>query len=226
MGADQAIFVKFGIEVGKEGYQQLERTLPEGFPSPGGTVTYRYRRSEGDQNTLYQLGHGVFTANGLEPYTSWEEFRPVIKRGLDALWRLQPLPVSSPVWLVLRYVDVFKRHHLGEMTSPDFFRLIVGVNYDRPAAASAFPETASQEVMRFFSTRKDEEGRELAIDVGNGIHANEDAIVMNTVANSAAIEEPSVDDVLAQFDILQKSSHDVFFEMVARDGDFFSRLQG
>lgn len=225
-GGDESVYVKFGIEVGKDGYHQLERTMPEGFSAPGGAVAYRYRKSEGEQNTLYQLGTGVFTANGLPPYNSWEEFRPVIERGVQAWWNINIVRPGETLWLLLRYVDVFKQQHLGPMSIADFFRVVVGLNYEKPAAYMAFPQGDASESFRFFGSRRDAEGQELAIDVGQGVQDGEDIVVMNTIAYSKPFEAESVEGILRGLDQLQDASHALFFEMIRRDEGLAERLEG
>jgi uncharacterized protein (TIGR04255 family) len=218
---DDSIYVRLGIEVGKLGYHQLERTVPEGFPVPGGAVIYRYRKAEGEQNTLYQLGPGIFTANGLPPYNSWEEFLPVIESGLRALWRVAPISQELPIFLSLRYLDAFTGDHLDGMSVGEFFKEIVGLEYDKPESFAAFSEDGAVTAMRFMATQKSNDGRELWIDVAEGSKEGADAIVINTLARAAQFNAASVDDVLIRFEPLHKALHDVFFEMIGRN----SRLQ-
>lgn len=212
-------YVTFGMQVGQAGYQQVERTIPEGFPSPGGSVVYRYRKNRDVQNTLYQLGPGVFTTNGLPPYTSWSEFTPVLANGLDALWlSVFSNKGSEPVWLILRYVDLFTEQHLAGLGREQFFEQAVGLRYTPTAAQTEFAPDAPHFQMRFFASRVDEEGRELSVDFGQGVEqrTGRPGIVMSTQVLSQKLNDPTKELIVSEFDRLQRSAHDVFFQMLER----------
>ncbi len=221
---NDADYIRFGVEVGKLGYNQIERTLPQGVPGPGGSVAYRYRIGEGDLNTLYQLGFGVFTTNGLPPYASWSTFRSVLENGILALNNTHSLADKSEVWCIVRYMDFFTEKHLGGMTREEFFTNSVGLRYQPLAAFGEFSGQEAQSSMRFFVSIKDGAGREIALDVGEGSAQDQDGIVMNTSVTSQAILNPSVDSVMACFDELQAAAHNVFFEMIRRDDRLASNL--
>lgn len=215
--ANEAEYIGFGIEIGKLGYNQLERTLPQGIPGqPGGTVGYRYRRSEGELNTLYQLGAGVFTANGIAPYTSWENFREVLHKGILALNQISPLADKAEVWCVVKYLDFFNETHLAGITSREFFSEVVGLDYKELDVAKASASSGASSSMRFFYSTRDDAGREIALDVGEGGLHEKVGIVMNTTITSPPIVAKSADDVMQSFDDLQRVAHDAFFEMIKR----------
>lgn len=222
--ADDSAYIKLGIEVGKLGYHQLERVVPEGFPVSGGTVVYRYRNVEKDQNTLYQLGPGIFSINGLPPYNSWEGFLPVIRNGLDALWAVCPISQDQPIFLSLIYLDAFTKKHLGGMASEVFFKEIVGISNNKPESLVKFGGGSSATSMRFMQTQKAEDGRELVIDVAEGTLSGEYAIVMNTIAKAAQFKAAGPQDILANFAVLHDMLHEVFFEMIRRNADLYNHM--
>lgn len=214
---DDADYIKFGVEASRLGYNQLERTIPQGVPSPGGAIGYRYRKGEGDLNTLYQLGTGIFSANGLPPYTSWGAFRQVLVAGVEALNATVSLNTRGEVWCVVRYVDFFASEHMGGLNTQEFFRNVVGVESVPLNSVMEFAGDDLATSMRFFRSAKDPRGNEVALDVGEGQNGERPGIVMNTSVTSAPLVNPSVDEVLASFDLLQKVAHEVFFEMIERD---------
>ncbi len=223
--ANESDYIKFGIEVGKFGYNQLERTMPQGIPGqPGGTVAYRYRLGEGDFNTLYQLGVGIFTTNGVAPYTSWATFRDVLHRGVEALNVVSPLASKAEVWCVVKYIDFFNESHLAGLTATEFFADVVGLQYQELDSAKDFSTDTSASSMRFFYSSKDSNGRELALDVGEGGLHDKPGIVMNTTIISSALKTESVEDVMTSFDDLQAVAHKTFFEMVNRSARVSANL--
>src|ERR1700679_367307 len=66
---------RFGGEVYKRGFQRAERLVPSGlFVLPGQPLS-RFKKADVD-NVLYQIGVGMFSANAVPPYRSWEQFTP------------------------------------------------------------------------------------------------------------------------------------------------------
>lgn len=227
IGGNELNYLRFGAEVSKFGYAQLERTMPEGFPTPGGAVVYRYRRVDEAQNTLYQLGQGVFTTNGLPPYSSWEEFKVVLRQGLEALWSLSGGTAPDPkIWLMVRYIDGFDQAHLGNMPPSAFYERIVGVKFERPQVFEEFPGNNARESMRFFFSRMDGEGQELQFEVGEGHVVGMPATILNTTVISAEQQDKTVDEVVEMFGKLQDAAHKLFFQMIERDKDLEARLHG
>ena len=222
-GMDESLYVRLGIALGKQGYDRLERTQPEGMPAQSGSVVYRYRRDDDQQNTLYQAGPGVFTANGLPPYNSWKEFEPVIEQGLTALLNIKAFDQSKPVELVLRYVDAFSADHLAGMNYSDFVEEVVGVRYNPTKAAIGFADRVDS--VRFNASHVSEAGDKLILEVGQGRNSsNESVMVMNTSAISREFIAADVETVISQLSRLQDVLHDTFFEMISRSSDLKQRF--
>jgi len=217
IGGDETLYVRLGIGLGKGGYERLERVQPEGIPSLPGAVVYRYRRADELQNTLYQAGLGVFTANGLPPYNSWEEFSPVVAEGIRALWEARAFePSQTPIELILRYVDAFTSSHLGEMSQANFIDEVVGVKYQEVPSIKGMAEGAKLESVRFNAVHSAATGERLVIEVGQGSKDGEEVLVLNTAAFSSEFVATSVDEVSTRFNELQDLLHKIFFEMLDR----------
>lgn len=224
-GGDDSFYVRLGIAVGKDGYDRLDRVQPEGMPTQAGTVVYRYRRGDSQQNTLYQAGPGIFTANGLPPYNSWEEFEPVIRNGLSALWGVNAFGPTEPVGLILRYVDAFTSAHLKDISKQNFVESVVGVAYTPTSViAKRFAGSTEPRSMRFNAMHEGADGEKIIIDVGSGIKDGEEVLVMNTSAVSAEFVAADIDHVMGVFNQLQQVLHDIFFEMLDRSPEFRDRL--
>lgn len=223
-GFDESYFVRLGMFVGRHGYQQLERVHPEGVPAIAGSVVYRYRKVDGDQNSLFQFGPGVFTANGLPPYNSWREFRPVIEQGINSLWELGVIAPGNPVEVHLRYIDAFKKIHIGDIGLTKFFSDFLGVAY-RPTKVVAEREKSGEvSALRFLVSHQLQTGESLVIDAGLGSHAGESAILTNMIAKSSAFSPTTAVEVLAAFEPLHELLHDQFFELVDRCPEMKEKL--
>jgi uncharacterized protein (TIGR04255 family) len=224
-GGDDSFYVRLGIAVGKDSYDRLDRIQPEGMPTQAGAVVYRYRRGDAQQNTLYQAGPGIFTANGLPPYNSWAEFEPVIRNGLTALWGVNAFNPAEPVGLVLRYVDAFTGSHLNGMSKQRFVESVVGVGYTPTSViAKKFAGKTEPRTMRFHAVHEAENGEKVIVDVGNGLKDGEEVLVLNTSAISHEFVAESVDHVMGIFGDLQQILHDIFFEMLDRTPELRDRL--
>jgi uncharacterized protein (TIGR04255 family) len=94
-----------------------------------------------DERRFMQVGQDVLTVNHLAPYTSWEEFRPLILEGLEA-YRAQAKP-KAITRIGLRYINRFElpgdrveledilefRPHIGEKLPKDHASFTVGAEF-------------------------------------------------------------------------------------------------
>jgi uncharacterized protein (TIGR04255 family) len=199
-GSSDVLFAQLAGELGKAGYSQLERTQPEGFPVQGGTIAFRYRPVAEDVNSLFQLGPGVFTANGLPPYSSWSDFRPIIEIGLKALFKLKPFPdAQEKAFLILRYIDAFTNEQLGEMSPSTFIEEVVGIRFQSTKTSQTFGNAITA---HFLSTQKSSDGSEFSVEVTPGKLKGVVAVVVNTVAVSSAFNPGSAEETLTMFEPL------------------------
>lgn len=226
LGGDESTFVRLGIELGKDGFDNLERLLPSGFPVQAGQVLYRYRSGSAQQNVLYQAGTGVFTANGLPPYSSWDDFAPVLLRGAQALFAVAPFERGQPFELVVRYIDAFSESALAGISQLDFIEKIVGVNYIPTKAALQFSKDAMLKSVRFNAVHVASNGAKVVLDVGQGSIEGREAIVMHTVAHSAPVVPGSPDELVQNLGELKATLHGIFFEMIGRNAGVEKALKG
>lgn len=91
-----------------------EKLIPDGMPIEflPNQPAIRFRKKA---NTwpLYQLGSGIFVVNLTPPYEGWNEFKSVLKQGVEAL--LQSYPYSNETLKIhkvqLKYIDAFKKRN-------------------------------------------------------------------------------------------------------------------
>lgn len=89
-------FMRFGGEVYQKGFEQSERLVPSGFPMMLFQPVYRYRKSaSADASVLYQVGPGLFSANAIPPYKSWDTFSPTVERGENRQGDHVPIPCKE-----------------------------------------------------------------------------------------------------------------------------------
>ncbi|MDH5824945.1 TIGR04255 family protein [Luteimonas sp. RD2P54] len=209
---DDAKFVSFGIAVGHQGYTNLERLVPPGFPVPHGAVIYRYRRPNAEEPTLYQLGADVFTANALPPYDSWTSFRPHVVSGLEAAFAVGVLTKGRRVRASLKYVDAFSGESLLGRTPSVFLQDLLGLNYSMPKCMATDREPRT---LRFSTESYCAEDAIFALEAGAGKKDQADAVILNTTASSSLRAE-TVESILEKLDVLQALLHDAFLELIER----------
>ena len=126
-------FEKFRRSVASKGFVVSERIVPPGFPMLPFSVAQRFRKPSTDENYVYQIGMGVFSANALPPYRSWDSFRPVVSEGVDTLLASRHASDSGNVSVILRYLDVFSADLTDGLKSFDFINSVLGIEVRLPA---------------------------------------------------------------------------------------------
>jgi uncharacterized protein (TIGR04255 family) len=129
-------FAKFLNQVAVQGFGMAERILPPGFPLLPFSVMYRVRKiSAEDQNFLYQIGPGIFSANALPPYRSWETFKPIVEQGVRALLESRHIAERGDFTAVsLRYIDLFSDQFSVGKLSFAFLNEVLGIKVALPRA--------------------------------------------------------------------------------------------
>lgn len=212
--ADEQLYMRFGAEVHQHGFRLAERLLPPGFPSPPGQVIWRYK-SETQKSHLLQLGRGVFSANAVRPYSSWDEFRPCVDRGVDALLRARPdgdkaLKFSSTS---LRYIDLFDANLLKGRSQIAFIRDVLGFEISLPdvVAKKVSSEKTLNPTLSIGADIGD--GLSMRLTVGEGNIGGEVGVMMDTTIQSTSPTEPT--EVGQVLDRAHKIIHEMFVEMTA-----------
>src|SRR5258706_4086184 len=114
----EEFFKRFGSEAGKRGFSQSERLIPIDSGYVWQSAAWRFRPI-GDLGSLWQVGLGLFSANALQPYSRWTEFRPTVELGVATLLATRPAEEAMQPFAVinLRYLNAFSGELLGGKTS-------------------------------------------------------------------------------------------------------------
>ncbi len=180
---DEEIYMQFGAAVSAIGYGRFERVLPPGFPRLHGHVVCRYRPTNpSEQAPLFQLGPGVFTANALPPYKSWASFSPVVRKGIDCLFKAydvaqMPAPAFNAV--LVRYIDAFGDDLTAGRNVQAFLREVMGLNIVLPDVLLTVALDANDIQPLLHLAIPVSLGR-LEIKIAEGKKSNERAIMLDT----------------------------------------------
>jgi uncharacterized protein (TIGR04255 family) len=87
VSAAEEYFANFSKQADGLGFRRSERLSAPGNPGFPGQAAVRFRK-ELNTSPIFQIGVGLFTANGLPPdYQGWTSFAPVLREGVGALVR-------------------------------------------------------------------------------------------------------------------------------------------
>jgi uncharacterized protein (TIGR04255 family) len=198
-------FQKFGVEAHNAGFTQAEKTVPSGFPPMLHHVTWRYRKTSDAEKTLLQVGPGIFSANALQPYKRWKEFRPTVEQGFGALLATRienerELPFSG---LSLRYMNAFSDELLKEMSPAAFISEILGLKITLPEAVSALiDEGAEIGTNANFNIPIRGRTKQLSLRIGDGRVNNEPAAIFDITVSET---DPTPSDLTEIMNRLQES---------------------
>jgi uncharacterized protein (TIGR04255 family) len=183
-GSDE-LFMSLGGKIHSAGFTRAERVLPPGFPPVAGQVVWRYRKGENSPELL-QVGNGVFSANCVPPYSSWDEFSATVELGITAIVAARAeLGDKSPFTQVsLRYIDAFSEDLIGGKSYPSFIAEVLGFNVGMPDVIGeiAHPTDAPQVALQLTVPLR--EKMLMSVSVGAGIVQNVPALLMDTTVSS------------------------------------------
>jgi uncharacterized protein (TIGR04255 family) len=210
------LFGTFNGEVYQNGFRSLERLIPPGFPIVLHQPILRFRRDQ--PPAVFQLGMGLFSANGLQPYRSWTEFRPVVQLGVDALLKAHtPADRARPFSLLsLRYINAFGVDLLGGKTAAEFMTDTLGFSLKLPASIDALiddPAAMKSHSQLVIPVKGGPKTMTLSIGEGaSPIALGATALLMEmTIAEQSV--EPDDAKIMAAFDSSRAIIHDTFVGM-------------
>ncbi len=131
----EEFFLRFGAAVAGFGYTQAEKLVPPGFPAILHQVVWRFRKP-GDASSLLQVGLGLFSANALQPYRRWRDFRPTVVAGVNALLatRIGQEREQQFSQVSLRYMNAFSEPLLAGKSPAEFMRDVLCLKLELPEA--------------------------------------------------------------------------------------------
>ena len=199
-GLDEFI-TKFAAGV-PQAFSDAERLVPPNFPLMMHQPIYRLRhRAEAKTASIFQVGAGLFSANAVPPYESWEDFREVIKEGVKSLLAARPAQEQElPFSLTLRYIDAFDKRHAEGRSLAKFVSEILGIGVTLPtgltqhlvAGEEAKPTLQVQIPML--------KGMVMTFGIGEGFANGQQVILADTSVLTSLDIPANVDAVMETFD--------------------------
>jgi len=209
-------FSRFGNAVAELSYSVSERLVPPEIPFLMVQPVYRYKQQAQDQQTsLYQVGPGLFTANAVPPYQTWDTFSPVVKAGVNAILesRSEAERDSPFIATSLRYIDAFGVNLTRGMDVATFMRDILGVDVKLPKGMVKHLATDATYKPSIQVQIPMHAGMIMSVAIGEGIINNNQSIVMDTTVSTTTPIAANIDAVMQAMNVARTSIHDMFFEI-------------
>lgn len=211
-------FLRLAVDAG---YTQSERLSPAGFPVQVEQPVFRFRKTDPKDTSLYQIGPGMFSANITPPYQSWEDFRPVVERGIEMLLAsFSAIPDEKRpkifALISLRYIDAFRNSLTGGGASSEFLRRTLGFEFTIPQAVSQFAadENSVQARLNYIVPLKS--GHEMQINLFDAISNGEPSVIMDTVVSLAAESRATIPSAMQVLDDAHQVIRDSFLGLTTQ----------
>jgi uncharacterized protein (TIGR04255 family) len=220
--ATEEFYMRFGALAHRQGFTSAERIFPPGFPAPLYQPVYRYKKSqEVEAKEILQVGPGVFSANALRPYQSWNVFRPSVQAGIDALIAARSESESATPFnsVTLRYINSFTKEFTGGRDSATFVRDVLGIHATLPVALTRHMVEGTLPIPNFGFLFQTKNGLRMQVTAADAVIEGGEALVLDMLVQSNDVVAPDTGAVLGVLDAARKILHDSFIEMTKSIGD-------
>ena len=210
---DENLLIRFGGEIHQKNFRRIERLVPPGFPSFPFQPVMRYRSDNKNQESfLYQLGLGIFTANALPPYKSWEHASLLVEDGVKALINAlndgnQHANFNA---LSLRYINSFKRDIIGTRNAIQVIEEIFGFKIGFPDKIVSIQNNIEKISANLNFLINISEYSSLSLVMANGAVDGDDAFILDMTVSNTRIIEAEVGFVMSSFLEARNIIHETF----------------
>ena len=210
-------FMRLGAKLHQQGFPAVERLVPPGFVTLLYQPIYRYKQAVEPSPVLYQAGAGLFSANGIPPYRSWEEFAPFVQKGISALVDSRdPKEKESQFATVsLRYIDAFRDDLTRGKSGPAFMADVLGIDVKLPDILTGFGRSgkAPQYALQLALPISDDTVLQLNVAEGQ-VHSNA-AIILDTSVSCNRGIFPEVAELMKVLHSAHEVIHGIFVKLTA-----------
>jgi uncharacterized protein (TIGR04255 family) len=208
---------QFGGEVYKRGFQRMERVYPSGLPIVQGQTIARYRSDSPDSKTvIYQVGAGLFSANAIAPYRTWNHFRPKVETGIEVLLATREESEKTVPFnpVSLRYIDSFKSDLSGGRDVAGFLSEVLKIHVNLPNAISQHLAAGKSPKPYVMLAIPSEKGI-LRLNVGEALVNGENTILLDMTFSTESPIMPEKSAIMNAFDTAHSIIHKTFVELTS-----------
>ena len=216
-------FMRFGGEIYSSGFKKTERLVPSDFPAMLYQPVFRYRKDgeDGDGAVLYQTGPGIFTANAIPPYKSWDVFSPAVKSGVDALLNSRDdAEKASPFNTIsLRYIDAFGPSLTRGMDVRTFLSDILGVSVVLPEGISKVIDQNAKVKPHIQLLLPIDDNTNMNLTLAEAMVNNELSIIMDSTVVITGEIAPDADSIMNSLNGSHQIIHEMFINLTVKIRD-------
>ena len=209
--------MRLGAKLHQLGFQAVERLVPPGFVTLLYQPIYRYKNAAEQSPVLYQAGAGLFSAHGIPPYHSWEEFVPFVEKGVAALLESRDSKEKEAQFATvsLRYIDAFRPDLTQGKSGPAFIGDVLGIRVMLPDFLTKFGRSglAPQYTLQFSLPIADDTA--LTMSLAEGQVLGTAAIIMDTAVSCTRGIFPQLAEVMDVLNSAHEVIHDIFIKLTA-----------
>ncbi len=153
-----------------------------------------------DKSSLVQIGQNLLTINQLKPYTSWQDFLPLIEEGLRAYKAVVHLRQLSGI--ALRYINRIEFEQ--EIELEDYFHF-------RPFLGPGLPQNLSAFLIGVVVPDKDaKNSTSIQLGSADAIALNHKAMLLDIHHSHASPNELTLEDIPGWIETAHKKIEDIF----------------
>lgn len=210
-------FMRLGARLHQQGFQAVERLVPPGFPTLVYQPIYRYKMAVEQSPVLYQAGAGLFSAHGIPPYRSWDEFVPFVERGIVALLESRDAKEKDTQFatVTLRYIDAFRPELTQGKSGPAFMRDVLGIAVVLPEFLTGFGKSGSAPQYTLQFTLPIADDTALTISLAEGQVLGAGAIIMDTSVSCTRGILPQATEIMKVLNAAHELVHQMFVNLTA-----------
>lgn len=212
----EEFFMRFGASAARLGYPMAERLVPPDFPLMMAQPVYRFRQSsQGGLKSLYQVGPGIFTANAVPPYQTWDQFSHVVQNGVEAMLESRSSGEQDAPFIgtSLRYIDAFGPTLRCGMDVSEFMERVLGIEVRLPAGLTGQLAPGTNYKPSIQAQIPMAAGMIMSVAVGEGMANNEPVIILDTTVATTTPVAANLDAVMRAMNLARNSIHDAFFDL-------------
>lgn len=209
-------FMQFGARASAMGYTEVERLGLAGFPLMMHQPVFRFKKpGAAEDGSLFQVGPGLFTANALPPYESWERFGPLVRQGVRAMLETRPREEREIPFIgaSLRYIDAFTHHHTGGRDVMSFLRDVFHLEVSIPIALSRHLASGSAIVPLLQFQVPMSNGFRMHLAIGEGTSPSGQTIMMDTSVSAGTLQ-PDEDSVMGALNLAHDAIRESFEALI------------
>jgi uncharacterized protein (TIGR04255 family) len=210
----EKFFENFGDLINAE-HSHKEKLTPPGFPALTHQPIYRFaNRQDGHHTSLCQIGPGIISIHAVPPYESWNSFREIVRRCIDALLRAKrtepQIIIESIASIDLRYVDAFGKKLTQGHSAGSFISEVMGFKFLMPEVIMAYL-AAGKDIVPYSQTRVPmDNGFSMLVSIGEGTVHGDSAIISDTVITKSEKVQNDIENIMNDFDFAHEIIKNVF----------------